>query len=241
MQHRRVRVEADRLLAVRQGLFGFAQVQQRLTQVGLGRSERRIQLDGAAEMLERLVFRPRSRSAIPRLLWATTKSAAARGRGRDARRPRRSCPGLQGRTQVAQRLGIVGPDREGGPAATGGALEIAQRAIRLGEIRMIDVRVGLDRHRPADQLDRTRVIPCWWCSTPSRCKRLGVPLLTRQDPLIQLGRRSQLTRSMHLDCGCQHVLHGEESRSEWMGGPHFLRPIPLNLRQIADGRGASRW
>ena len=135
-------------------------------------------------------FRPRSRSAIPRLLWATTKF------GRSSRARFEMIDGLgalaqalQGRAQVAKRLGIVGPDRQRGTAAAGGTLEIAEGAVRLRQIRVVDVGVGLDRHRPADQLDRAGVIALLVMQDPQKMKRLGILLLARQHPLIQLRGR----------------------------------------------------
>ena len=69
---------------------------------------------------------PSSRSPMPRLLWATTKS----GRKLKARRRVFDRLGvltqsLQGRTEVAERFGIVGPDRQCRPATASGAIEIA--------------------------------------------------------------------------------------------------------------------
>ena len=197
---------------MRQGLVRLSQIQQRLSQIGLGRSEGCVKLDCPAEMLERLVLAAQVAERDPQVAVSNHEIRAA---ARDALEMIDGlgalAQALQGSTQVAQRLGIVGPDRKRGTAAAGGTVEIAESAVRLREVRMVNVRVGLDRHRAADQLDRAGVVALLVMQNAQQVKRLRVSLLARQHPLIQLRGRSQLTRSMHFDCGCQHVLHGKET------------------------------
>ncbi len=55
VQGRHVRLKPDRFLAVRQGLFRLAPIQEHLAQVRQGGSISRVQFHGAAEVLQRLV------------------------------------------------------------------------------------------------------------------------------------------------------------------------------------------
>ena len=54
VQHRGVRIQANRLLGMRQGLLGLTQIQQRLPQIGLARGKRCVELHRAAKMFEGL-------------------------------------------------------------------------------------------------------------------------------------------------------------------------------------------
>ena len=213
VQHGRVGIQADRLLTVRQRLLGLTAVQQRLAQVGLGRGERRVQLDGAAEMLERLV-----------LLAQLTQRDAQVVVGHHEVRPQLQGAAelfdrlgvlpqtLQGRAQVAEGFRIIRPDRQGRAATADGSFEIAESAIRLGQVRMVNMRVRPQRHRPADQLDRAGMVALLVVQHAEQVQGLGVFLLARQHLLVQLGGRAQLSRSVHLDGGRQHVLHGQRYR-----------------------------
>ena len=49
---------------------------------------------------------------------------------------------------------------------------------------MVNVRVGLDRHRPADQLDRPRVIALLVMQNSQKMERLGILLFFREHSLI---------------------------------------------------------
>ena len=145
---------------------------------------------------------------MPRLLCATTKSGRRKrtlevfdGLGALAQ-------ALQGRTQIAQRFRIVGPDLKARPGSSRRHAQNRSAPVRFREIGMIDVRIGPDRHGPADQLDRPGVIALLVKKHAQEVKRLGVFLLPRQHTLIQLRSRSQLTRAVHLDRSRQHVLHG---------------------------------
>ena len=96
---------------------------------------------------------------------------------------------LQGRAQVAKGFRIVRPDRQGRAATADGAFEIAERPIRLRQIGMVNVRVGPERHRPADQLDRASVMALLVMQHAQQMQGLGVFLLARQNLLVQLGGR----------------------------------------------------
>ena len=73
---------------------------------------------------------------------------------------------LQGRAQIAERFGIVRPDRQGRAATTDSALEIAERPICLGQVGMVNVGVRPQSHGPADQLDRAG-----WALADERARR----------------------------------------------------------------------
>ena len=103
VQHRRIRIEPDRLLTVRQRFLGLAAIQQRLAEVGLGRRRMPASIATARRKCSSASsVWPSSRRAMPRLLWATAKS----GRSSSARRscstdsaccpsPSRAAPRLQ--------------------------------------------------------------------------------------------------------------------------------------------------
>ena len=96
---------------------------------------------------------------------------------------------------------------------------------------MVNVRIGPQRHRPADQLDRASVLTLLVVEHAQQVQGLGVFLLARQNLLVQLGGRPQLPRSVHFDRGRQYVLHGRWSvvSCQWsvVSGQSFLNQRPF--------------
>ena len=190
VQDGRIGIEAHRLLAVRQRFVRLAAVQQHLAQVGLGRRERRVQLDRGAEMSQCLVLvfelaQPDSQIVVRHRKVRPQLDGAAKLFDRILVLPET----LKGGSEVAQGFWIVGPDRERNAATSGGTLEITESTVRLGQVGVVCRRIGPQGHRATDQLDRARVLTLLVVQHTEQMKRLGVFLLARQNLLVQLGCR----------------------------------------------------
>ena len=110
---------------------------------------------------------------------------------------------LKRQAQVAQGLGKVWPQVERSPAAADRSVEPTKAAIHLGEVGMKKWGVGFQGHGPADQLQRPGVISLLMVQDAEQVQRHRIRLFPRQDSLIELSRRTELARLVHLDGGRQ--------------------------------------
>ena len=204
VQGRPVGLEPHRFLAVRQRLFRLAAVEQHLAEVRPGRSDGRLQLDGAAEVLERLVRLGRVRGGrCPGCCGRRRKS----GRSSQARAerldglargvpvpagPGPGCTGLRDSPASSRRAARQQP---------AGPLELAQGAVGLGQVGVERRDVRPQGHRPADQLDGPAVIALLMVQHAEQVQGVGVLRLAGQHFLIQRGGRTQPARLMQLDGG----------------------------------------
>ena len=208
MQDGRIGVEADRLLTVRQRFVGLTAIQQHLAQVGLGRREARVQLDGAAEMVECLVLLAQLAQPDPQVVVGHHEVRPQLERAAELfNRLGVLAQTLQGRSEVAEGFGIIRPDRQGRAATSDGAIEIAERPIRLGQVGVVNVANSAARPPPGRSTRSRACSDLAGGKHTEQMQRLGVFLLARQNLLVQLGRRAQLSRSVHFDRGRQHILH----------------------------------
>ncbi len=152
----RVRFQTHRFLAVGQGLLGLAARQEHLAEVRAGGGIGRLELDGAAEMLQRLVELPQLAERQPQVVV-----------GDDEPRPQRHGPterldrlgmalhrGQRG-PQAAQGLGIVRPEPQRGATALRGSLVIPGGPVGLRQVAAEEMRVRPEGHGTTDQLHRS--------------------------------------------------------------------------------------
>jgi hypothetical protein len=207
---RQAGLEPDRFLAVRQCFLRPGKVQEQLAQIGLGRRVLGVNLDGATEMFECFLKFAQLAQDITEVVMANAEIRLERNRlAKLLGRLVAAAQPLECQPQVAPRLGIIGAKAQCGPAAAGGSIKLADRAIGFGQVGMEGRRVGPQRDRTPDQLDRARVVAPLMVQHTEQVQRLGARRVLCENLVVQPGGLAQSARLVVRDGGPEYFLHGE--------------------------------
>ena len=120
----RIRIKANRFLTMRQSLVGLTMIQKCLAKVGLRRRKGWIELNGAAELLNCLVFLSQLAQADAQVVVGHDEAWPQLERTAEAfHRLGMLTKALECRAQVAQSFRIIRPDGQRRAAAAGGRLK----------------------------------------------------------------------------------------------------------------------
>ena len=200
-------LKADGLLAVRQAFLGFALIHQHRAEVAAGQGQVGIERDRGA-------IRPESRAGPKRAGRRTEVGRLGQGEigTQFARGTRRATPGkaaqrVQREAEVVGRFGVGLSQPQGGPAAVNGLLVVAERAVGFGQVGVVKGRIGLQCHRPADQLDGARKIPILIMQHAEKVQGVSVVGLLSEQTVIAACRVGRTPLPVPFRCGDQVCIH----------------------------------
>jgi hypothetical protein len=150
----------DGLFTMRQGLLSLTLLEQHLAQVGAGECVAGVELDCAAEVVERFICLAGLAKHVAQIVMRGCKPRPLADRAAKCLGglfP--AARGLKRQPHVRQSLGVLRLEADRCLAASDCALIVTHRAIRLGEIGVKCRIIRPVSDRAADQFDRPRVIP----------------------------------------------------------------------------------